>query len=220
MPIRGLLFDANGVLYRRTRNYDRIEEFLAPYGLHALPREEVKRRMRAEHLAAQTGRMTIEEYFAAKIRAHGLEDPDGVAAGVRLLMENAADIELYPNAVEALGRLRAVGVRLAIVTDSVHPAERKLGWLEAAGLPHETFDAAVSSVEVGFAKPDPRIYRAALERIGVGVAEAGFVGHATDELEGAADVGLAAIAFRPDDPEVRADVRIDDLLSLVDLAGC
>ena len=215
MPIRGLLFDANGVLYSRPRRYARLESFLAPYGLHVLPAEQMRLLVAREHLAAQTGQMAIADYFAAQLHACGLYDAAAIATAVGVMLEDCADIELFPNAVEALEALRSAGVALAIVTDSAHPIERKLGWLEAKGLSREVFDVAISSVQLGVCKPDPRIYMAALERLGLDADSAAFVGHASDELVGAAEVGLTTIAFRPDEPSVRADAYIDNLLMLV-----
>ena len=219
MTIQGLLFDANGVLYRRPRGYERLERFLAAHGVRALPRERVKELVAAEREAAQTGRIAIAEYYAAKLRAHGLEDPEAIAAGVRFMIDDCHDVDLFPNAVETFDALRSAGVGLAIVTDSVHPVQKKLGWLAAKGLSPAVFSAAVSSAEVGVRKPDPAIYLAALERMGVGVGDAAFVGHATDELEGAAGVGLKTIAFRPDDPEVEADAHIEDLSELLEMVA-
>ena len=215
MPIRGLLFDANGVLYSRPRRYTRLESFLAPYGLQVLPAEQMRPRVAREHIAAQTGQMSIDDYFAAQLKACGLHDAAAVATATRVMLQDCADIELYPNTVEALEALQSAGVALAIVTDSAHPIERKLGWLQAKGLSRDIFDVAISSVELGVRKPDPRIYLAALERLGLGADSAAFVGHASDELGGAADIGLTTIAFRPDEPSVLADAYIDDLFSLV-----
>jgi HAD superfamily hydrolase (TIGR01509 family) len=215
MPIRGLLFDANGVLYSRPRRYARLESFLAPYGLQVLPAEQMRLVVAREHVAAQTGQMPIADYFAAQLRACGLHDAGAIATAAGIMLEDCADIELFPNAVEALEALRSAGVALAIVTDSAHPIERKLGWLEARGLSRDVFDVAISSVELGVCKPDPRIYMAALDRLGFAADAAAFVGHASDEIAGAAEVGLTTIAFRPDDPSVCADACIDDLLSLV-----
>ena len=211
---RAVLFDANGVLYHRPRSAERIARFLAPFGLEALPASQVRRAVEREHVLAQSGRMSIGDYFAARVRAYGLDDAEAIALGVGLLLDDSADIELFPNTAGALTALRDSGISLAIVTDSVHPIATKLGWLSARGLSPDVFAAAVSSVEVGVCKPDPAIYLAALGRLGVEAADAAFVGHATDELEGAARVGLATIAFRPDDPTVKADAHIDDLRSL------
>jgi putative hydrolase of the HAD superfamily len=61
---------------------------------------------------------------------------------------------------------------------------------ELAGL----FDAEIFSSRLGVSKPDPRIYLACCEALGVEPHEAVFVGDgANDELAGARRVGMEAI---------------------------
>jgi putative hydrolase of the HAD superfamily len=95
-----------------------------------------------------------------------------------------------PGAVETLRRLRELGYRLGLIT--VCSEDIEVLWPETAfaGL----FDAEVFSSRVGLSKPDPRIYLACCEALGVEPHEAVFVGDgANDELEGARRVGMDAI---------------------------
>ena len=56
------------------------------------------------------------------------------------------------------------------------------------------FDAAIFSCNVGAAKPDPAIYLAACEALGVAPAECLFVGDGgADELRGAAALGMIPV---------------------------
>ena len=73
---------------------------------------------------------------------------------------------------EALARLRAAGIRLGIVSNSDGRVEQAL---EAAGL-RDYFDVVVDSALVGVEKPDPAIFRAALDALGVAAGEALYVG--------------------------------------------
>jgi len=78
------------------------------------------------------------------------------------------------------------------------------------------WDAFVSSCEVGMRKPDPRIYRLALDGLGVEPKEAAFVGHKASELRGAKAVGMTTIAFNYEE-NAEADFHIErfnDLLTL------
>ncbi len=108
-------------------------------------------------------------------------------------------------AVETLRELRARGLRVGLITVC---SEDAVGvWPETpfAGL----FDAEVFSCSCGLRKPDERIYRIALEQLGVEPREALFIGDgANDELAGAERVGMRAIlVHRPGEeppwPEVR-----------------
>ena len=107
--------------------------------------------------------------------------------------------------VETVGELRARGLRTGLIT--VCSEDTVDVWAETpfAGL----FDAEVFSCSCGLRKPDPRIYRAALDQLAVDPPDALFVGDgANDELAGAERVGMRAILIHrpgaePAWPEVR-----------------
>ena len=95
-----------------------------------------------------------------------------------------------PGAVETLRRLREDGYLVGLITVCSEDIETL--WPESAfaGL----FDAEIFSSRIGLSKPDPRIYLACCEALGVEPHEAVFVGDgANDELEGARRVGMDAI---------------------------
>lgn len=107
--------------------------------------------------------------------------------------------------IETLGELRRHGIRTGLIT--VCSEDVVDVWAETpfVGL----FDAEVFSCSCGFRKPDGRIYRLALDELGVAPPEALFVGDgANDELAGAERVGMRAIlVHRPGEeppwPEAR-----------------
>jgi len=108
-------------------------------------------------------------------------------------------------AVETLAELRARGLKVGLITVCTEDVE--LLWPESqfAGL----FDAEIFSNAIGLSKPDPRIYLACCEQLGVEPREAVFVGDgANDELEGARRVGLHPILIHKEgkDP-VWSEVR-------------
>jgi putative hydrolase of the HAD superfamily len=117
------------------------------------------------------------DHLGADVDAHGFAPAFVSALGFRPL-------DGVPRALE---RLRAAGLALACVSNwDVSLAAR----LEEAGLAHH-FAAVVSSAEVGAPKPDPAVFRAALERLGVDAARALHVGNGDGDREGAAAAGLA-----------------------------
>jgi putative hydrolase of the HAD superfamily len=95
-----------------------------------------------------------------------------------------------PGAVETLRQLREDGYLVGLITVCSEDIEVLWPETEFAGL----FDAEIFSSRVGLSKPDPRIYLACCEALGVEPHEAVFVGDgANDELEGARRVGMEAI---------------------------
>jgi putative hydrolase of the HAD superfamily len=90
----------------------------------------------------------------------------------------------------ALDRLAAAGVRTALVSDA--GADDVASWTRSPL--RERLDAAVFSYELGVRKPDPRIYRHALEAIGARPEETLFVGDGgSDEHRGARAVGMRSV---------------------------
>ncbi len=101
---------------------------------------------------------------------------------------------------DALGRLRAAGLRLGVVSNSAGRVEEALG---AAGL-LGYFDVIVDSTLAGVEKPDPAIFRPALDTLGVRPEEAVYVGDLYDvDVAGARAAGLGAILLAPPDAAVR-----------------
>jgi putative hydrolase of the HAD superfamily len=93
-----------------------------------------------------------------------------------------------PGVREALARLRSLGLALAIVANwdcGLHDH------LDRAGI---AVDTVVTSAEAGVAKPHPRIFHIALERLGVPPARALHVGDSPADEEGARAAGLAFLA--------------------------
>jgi putative hydrolase of the HAD superfamily len=70
-------------------------------------------------------------------------------------------------------------------------------------------DGAVASAELGAAKPDPAIFRAALERLGATAGEAMHVGDSMEhDVAGARAAGLDAVLVARDGAEAPDGVRV------------
>jgi putative hydrolase of the HAD superfamily len=113
------------------------------------------------------------------------------AAGSSLTAEEyvqalEADYAVLPGVPEALSRLRARGLELAVVGNW---DSRLAEHLERLGLA-PFFSAIVSSGEAGAAKPDPRPFRIALERLKIEPERALHVGDSQVDEDGARAAGL------------------------------
>jgi len=87
------------------------------------------------------------------------------------------EIEPLPDAIETVRWLRESGCRLALLTNGNGTAQRSK--IVRFGL-GELFDVVLVEGEVGFGKPDPRVYELALNRLGVEPFDTWMVG---DNLE-------------------------------------
>ena len=87
-------------------------------------------------------------------------------------------------AVAAVERLAAQGLALAVVSNWDIGLHEKLGALAAR------FACVVTSAEVGAAKPDPAVFLAALERLGVAANRALHIGDEQGDEDGARAAGI------------------------------
>ena len=103
---------------------------------------------------------------------------------------------------------RGHGVRLAIVSNA---ARHSGHLLDTFGL-RDRVDVLAMSWSTGLLKPDPRIYRLALDGLGTDPSRAAFVGDGRDhELRGARRLGLRTVLIDRDLPHTesaRADADL------------
>jgi FMN phosphatase YigB (HAD superfamily) len=157
----------------------------------SLPRGAIERGFSAE----------ADYYVQAKV---GAKDADSLAAlradCARVLLEAAGadldpvefasvlvyEFEMLPGVPEALARLAARGLALAVVADWDYGLHEHLGTHRLA----HYFGAVVTSAEVGAAKPSRAPFLAALDRLGVEPARALHIGDHPKDEEGAAAAGM------------------------------
>jgi HAD superfamily hydrolase (TIGR01509 family) len=214
--IRGILFDAAGVFYDRpqsTKKY--VAGLLHEMGLSAeLPAKD-RVRQKALRSQANRGHFGPSEYWDQILLMLGVDSPAEREALVAKVGAYSDQIRATPGGREAMAALKQRGFVLGIVTDTIYPIGRKMRWLNQVGVA-EFIDVVACSTVVGAHKPDPAIYLDALQQAHLRPYEAAFVGHATDELEGARSAGLVTVAVFYE-PGARADYYAESLLDLLNV---
>lgn len=101
-----------------------------------------------------------------------------------------------PDAIRVLDEIRAMGIKLGLMSDCSPEVPRL--WEETSLFGF--FDAAAFSPLLGIRKPDPRMYEALCEALGVRPAQCVYVGDGgNNELSGAERFGMTAILVQPED---------------------
>jgi phosphoglycolate phosphatase len=103
---------------------------------------------------------------------------------------NGAAATPFPGVVEALGRLRAAGLRLACVTNKA--AAFTLPLLEKSGIAG-FLDATVTPDQAGRRKPDPEPFLHACRLLGTAPRESLVVGDSWNDAEGARAAGCPVL---------------------------
>lgn len=185
MSIRAIIWDLGGVLVRtvdRTPRARLAEEL----GLTYAQLEDAVFNAEAGQ-KAQVGLVSAEEVWrqvAEKLRLPEARIP---ALQEAFFGGDVLDEELIA-VIRDLHRSYATG----IITNAFDITRRLVNevWRIA-----DAFDHIVISAEVGVMKPDARIYRLALDGLGVAPEEAVFVDDFEHNVQGARQVGMRAIHF-------------------------
>ncbi|AXC10412.1 putative phosphatase [Acidisarcina polymorpha] len=100
-------------------------------------------------------------------------------------------IKAFPGSRELLLKMRAVGLRIAVASSSEKDDLEKLK--EIAGIA-DLVEKETSSDDANQSKPEPDIFQAALDRLGVQPAEAIALGDTPWDIEAASKAGVPTIA--------------------------
>ena len=169
-----------------------------------------------------TRRMLVRDAFAAlRAEAPGLTPAaaDGFASRFSEYREGRQT--LFPNAETVIEGVRALGVKLALVTNGGPETQRPK--IERFDLAHR-FDHIQIEGEAGFGKPDARAYHHAMQALGVGPHETWMVGDNLEwEVAAPQRIGIFAIwhdhagrGLPPGSPVI-PDRIIRDLSEILDL---
>ena len=124
-------------------------------------------------------------------------------------------VEPFPDVLEVLPILREHHVPLGIITNGYQPISQRDLELEAYGLLQYISECRFSSADVGVLKPDARIFKAALDCMGVMPDEAVYVGdNPVMDVIGAQRAGMKGVWRLPEgqDPKVWSWVKPDAII--------
>ena len=217
-------FDALGTLVRLDDPTGRLQASLRTRLGLVVPIDRCAAALRAEmrHYRAECRRAS-DDAAAAALR---LECADVLADGLALgrsgpellpCLTDAIVFSVYPDVLEPLARLEAAGLRLAVVSNwdvTLH------GVLDRLGL-GARFHPTVTSAEVGWSKPRPEIFSAALGALETLPHRVLHVGDdARADVDGARSAGLHAVHLVRDRSPAQRRPRIatlHELPALLDL---
>jgi HAD superfamily hydrolase (TIGR01549 family) len=132
-----------------------------------------------------------------------------IAVEIERAWERSENFALYEDALPVLDELRGRGVKIGLVSNGARDID------EFVAHHRLCVDAAVGSRTHGKVKPDPSIFRAALEQLAVDPHEAVMVGDSPeDDIDGARALGMRAFLIDRDDRYPDVAERLPDLRAL------
>jgi len=144
----------------------------------------------------QADRISERDYWMARTREVGRlvgEDWDRMETFVQRARGTDVEAVIRPEAVEAIHRAKAMGCKLAVLSN-------ELDLFYGAGFRQrlpllEPFDLIVDATYTGILKPDARAYVLVCEGLGLAARECVFVDDQMRNIEGARRAGMQVVHF-------------------------
>ena len=132
------------------------------------------------------------EAWARGLRACGMVEPSGVDAALDIAFRERQRV-FAPPFTDALAAVRDAASRYALVLATNGPGDVQRRKLSASGLA-DFFPVVVASGDVGFGKPDARLFAWALSGLGVNASDAVSVGDSVEkDVVGAHAAGIRSV---------------------------
>jgi putative hydrolase of the HAD superfamily len=132
-----------------------------------------------------------------------------IAREVEHAWELSENFDIYEDVEPALDELRAYGLKIGLVSNGARDLRE---FVRHHGL---DADVTVASRYHGKVKPDPTIFRKALDQLGVEAREAAMVGdHLEDDVDGARALGMRAVLVDRENRYPEVEDRLPDLYGL------
>lgn len=124
-------------------------------------------------------------------------------------------------AVEALDAMKELGLRLAVVTNGIADTQREK--LERFGLT-ERFEHIFIDTEIGYSKPDPRIFEHAIDKMQLQEEDVWMIGdNIRWDVGGPQQIGITGVWINskqvvlPENYEIVPDLHCDTLLEVAEV---
>ncbi len=221
--IKAITFDVGGTLadggLDKRAFLSGVLDYLDSLGFRVSPeayRRSLDDAMRVLRKARESGReLDFFSFYSRVLRGLGIEPSGWVLQGLLELYFRCFAYEIKPGVREVLEELSSE-FELGVISNALSSWPRR--FLELEGL-DRYFKVVVISGEVGWRKPHERIFRTALEQLGVRAGEAVHVGNSPEEdIRGAKRVGMRAVLVLwgrpPEDLDVAPDAIINTISEL------
>jgi HAD superfamily hydrolase (TIGR01509 family) len=195
--IKLIIFDGEGVLYSASKTMKiflrEYEKFLKKFGVDL---EEQSRLWFEFYPKTITGKISLREVNKRIYKKLGIPTSkvdERLKQDKRIWFEHT---KLNKGVTNLLLKIKKKGIKVAILSDTVHPLKWRLEFFKRVGLVKgKYFDKLFLSNLIGYEKPHPKAYLTVLKYFKVKPAEALFVGHDKEEIDGAKNLGIKTISF-------------------------
>jgi putative hydrolase of the HAD superfamily len=197
-----VLFDLGNTLVYQDP-YQTFQKILGTHGIIRTTREieEAFTRAGREFDIQKHSRLSAHEFYT-QLNIHilkhlGITNPNSLQAlaeDIDIQWFKASKIHVYRDVKPTLAKLKKMGLKLGLITDGYKSDLEKI--LPKVGL-QKFFDICVCGDTIGKRKPNPQVFKYALNQLNIQASEALYVGDRLDtDYLGAKRAGMTPILIR------------------------
>lgn len=212
--IKAIIFDAGDVVYYRDEETLKpILDFLGQNDYRVSARQFIEA-YEKYILDTYKGKISKDEHLKKTLRFLKVKfDEQFFNDFVKVFRENFSNIKIKENVLDIFKKIKASGMKICILTDTLTSEEKKWEWLKKINVA-QFVDVIVCSSVTGYTKDQKEAYVAALKKLNVKPNEAIFVGHKKYEMKGAKLVGIKSVSL---EKGTGAYYYINDISKILDL---
>ena len=214
MKIKGILFDAEDVIYSRDEETLKpIISFFKENGLNITTAgfrgayEEYKLDVYNGKISKDDHLRKVLEYLKIK------HDNIFFEKFANVFRQTYSNIKIKEGVKVVFEELKQKGIKIGILTDTFANEKKKWEWFREIGL-DKFIDSIICSSETGFTKDKKEAYMIGIKRLGLEPNEVFFVGHQKYEMDGARKAGVKSVSIVWG---IGEDMYIDNLNKIIDL---
>lgn len=206
MQTKWLFFDLGGVIMDESHSWE----------------DRIKRTCEKHGISAETLRAEMEKAARANLHEYkGALEALGISFGEKW---NSQFITPYPDAAEVLGALKE-RYKLGVIANQPLDTRKRM---ETEWCLAELFDLMIISAEMGFSKPDPRLFKEALYKAQTTADKCVMIGDKlTNDIAPAKALGFKTVWIRQEwgglqtvtDDSMKPDFTVQSLSELKKLFG-
>jgi HAD superfamily hydrolase (TIGR01509 family) len=195
--IKLIIFDGEGVLYsaRETMKIflEEYDKFLKNFGVSLEKQGKLWSKFYPKTVTGKISLRGVNKRIYKKLGIPESKVDEWLKQDKRIWLEHT---KLKKGVKNFLLKIKKKGIKVAILSDTVHPLKWRLDFFKKVGLiKGKHYDKLFLSNLIGYEKPHPKAYLTVLNYFKVKPEEAIFVGHDKEEMEGARRLGIKTISF-------------------------
>lgn len=212
--VKAIIFDAGDVIYYRDEETLKpILNFLKKNGYKVSARQFLEAYDKYI-LATYKGKISKDTHLKKMLQYLKIKsDNNFFNEFAKIFRQYFSNIKIKHNIFEIFEKLKSLGIKIAILTDTLTTEEKKWAWLKSINVA-QFIDIVVCSSVTRRTKDEREAYIITLKKLNIHANEAIFVGHKNYEMKGAKLAGIKSVSL---EIGTGADYYINDISEILKL---